>query len=55
MRCRQRSRAIANVGILEMNVLDMRARVATLSPREKEVFGLVTAGLMNKQIAAESG
>ena len=40
---------------LEMNVLDMRARVATLSPREKEVFSLVTAGLMNKQIAAELG
>jgi FixJ family two-component response regulator len=40
---------------LEMNVLDMRARFATLSPREKEVFSLVTAGLMNKQIAAELG
>jgi FixJ family two-component response regulator len=40
---------------LEMNVLDMRARFATLSPREKEVFSLVTTGLMNKQIAAELG
>jgi FixJ family two-component response regulator len=40
---------------LKMNVLDMRARFATLSPREKEVFSLVTAGLMNKKIAAELG
>jgi FixJ family two-component response regulator len=37
--------------ILEMTVLDMRARFATLSPR----FSLVTTGLMNKQIAGEIG
>ncbi len=41
--------------ILEMAALDMRARLATLSPREQEVFSLVAAGLMNKQIAAELG
>jgi FixJ family two-component response regulator len=41
--------------ILEMTVLDMRARFATLSPREQEVFSLVTIGLMNKQIAGELG
>ena len=41
--------------ILEMTVLDMRARFATLSPREQEVFSLVTTGLMNKQIAGELG
>jgi FixJ family two-component response regulator len=35
--------------------LDVRARLATLSPREQEVFGLVTAGLMNKQVAGELG
>jgi FixJ family two-component response regulator len=26
-----------------------------LTPREQEVMGLVTAGLMNKQVAAEMG
>jgi FixJ family two-component response regulator len=31
------------------------ARVATLTPREHEVFLLVLAGLLNKQIAAELG
>ena len=40
---------------LEMNVLDMRARFATLSPREKEVFSLVTAGLMNNRLQRSSG
>jgi two-component system, LuxR family, response regulator FixJ len=33
----------------------IRARVATLTPREFEVFRLVIAGLLNKQIAAELG
>jgi len=41
--------------ILETTVLDMRARFATLSLREQEVFSWVTTGLMNKQIAAELG
>jgi len=31
----------------------IRARLATLTPREFEVFRLVIAGLLNKQIAAE--
>jgi FixJ family two-component response regulator len=31
------------------------ARIATLTPREFEVFRLVIAGLLNKQIAAELG
>jgi FixJ family two-component response regulator len=34
---------------------DLKARFATLSAREREVMALVTAGLMNKQIAAEIG
>ena len=34
---------------------DLRALFATLTPREREVMALVTAGLMNKQIAAEIG
>jgi FixJ family two-component response regulator len=33
----------------------LRARYESLSPREREVMGLVTAGLMNKQVAAETG
>jgi FixJ family two-component response regulator len=36
-------------------VSDLHARFATLTPREREVMALVTAGLMNKQIAAEIG
>lgn len=31
----------------------IRARIASLSPREREVMGMVTSGLLNKQIAAE--
>jgi len=34
---------------------EIRARVATLTPREFEVFRLVIAGLLNKQIAGELG
>lgn len=30
---------------------DVRTRYATLTPREREVMALVTAGLMNKQVA----
>ena len=36
-------------------VEEIRARIATLTPRELEVFRLVIAGLLNKQIAAELG
>jgi FixJ family two-component response regulator len=34
---------------------DLRARFVALSPREQEVMALVTAGLMNKQVAARIG
>jgi FixJ family two-component response regulator len=34
---------------------DLRLRFETLSPREQEITGLVTTGLMNKQVAAEMG
>jgi FixJ family two-component response regulator len=36
-------------------VHDLRTRFESLTPREQEVIGLVTAGLMNKQIAAKLG
>ena len=32
---------------------DLRARFETLSPRERQVMALVTAGRMNKQVAGE--
>lgn len=34
-------------------IADLVGRYATLTEREREVIGLVTAGLMNKQIAAQ--
>jgi FixJ family two-component response regulator len=36
-------------------IADARARYETLTPREREVFGGVTRGLLNKQIAFELG
>jgi FixJ family two-component response regulator len=33
---------------------DLRAHFESLTPREREIMALVTAGLMNKQIAAET-
>ena len=40
----------------EANILsDLRARFRALTAREREVMTLVTAGLMNKQVAAEIG
>jgi FixJ family two-component response regulator len=37
----------------EKEVAEARAKFTALTPREQEVMGWVTAGLMNKQIAAE--
>jgi RNA polymerase sigma factor (sigma-70 family) len=34
---------------------DMRARFEALSPRERQVMSLITAGRMNRQVAAEIG
>jgi FixJ family two-component response regulator len=37
----------------EKSIADVRGKFTSLTPREQEVMGLVTAGLMNKQIAGE--
>jgi FixJ family two-component response regulator len=34
---------------------ELRARFESLTPRERDVIGLITAGLMNKQVAGEMG
>jgi FixJ family two-component response regulator len=39
----------------EHRVADLRVRLDGLTDREREVMGLVTAGLMNKQVAGELG
>jgi FixJ family two-component response regulator len=36
-------------------VAHLQALLETLTPREREVFALVSSGLMNKQVAAELG
>ena len=41
--------------VQEVAIRSLRARYASLSGREREVLGLVVAGLMNKQIGAELG
>jgi FixJ family two-component response regulator len=45
-RDRERRKAAEKIG-------SIRARVVALTPRERQVMGLVTAGKMNKQIASE--
>jgi len=39
----------------EARTEEIQARVKTLTPRERQVFTLVVAGMLNKQIAAELG
>jgi FixJ family two-component response regulator len=39
----------------EKDILDLRAKFRTLTPREKQIMALVTDGLMNKEVAARTG
>jgi FixJ family two-component response regulator len=39
----------------EKAISELSAKYATLTPREQEVMGWVTGGLLNKQVAAEIG
>ena len=39
----------------EKAISELRAKYETLTPREQEVMGWVTGGLLNKQVAAEIG
>ena len=41
--------------VTRRQVADARSRYATLTPREREVFALVTTGALNKQVAAQLG
>ena len=38
-----------------LTTVELRARYGTLTPREREVMGLVIRGLLNKQVAGELG
>lgn len=40
---------------LRQAAADLRQRLVTLTPREREIFAAVAAGLLNKQIAANLG
>ena len=48
----ERHRAIRKTG---KHLIDVKARYASLTPREQETAGYVAAGLMNKQIAGQMG
>jgi FixJ family two-component response regulator len=39
----------------QRNLAELRERYDTLTPREREVMGLVVSGMLNKQVAAELG
>lgn len=45
----------ADIRVARANAGDTRARLATLSPREREVMQHVVAGRLNKQIAVDLG
>ena len=39
----------------QAEMAELRGRYESLTPREREVMGLVVSGLLNKQVAAELG
>jgi FixJ family two-component response regulator len=41
--------------VLQSEMRQLRQRLATLTPREREVMDLVVSGLLNKQVGAELG
>jgi FixJ family two-component response regulator len=52
------SRALAADGArraVEGERARLRSRLATLTPRERDVFGLIVTGLLNKQVGARLG
>jgi FixJ family two-component response regulator len=52
--CRATERS-SNLQAANAALVSLKIRYATLTPRECEVFSLVAAGLLNKQVAAELG
>jgi FixJ family two-component response regulator len=51
-----RAIGLDRVALARRNVVaDLRARHASLTPREREVMGLVVQGMLNKQIAGQFG
>jgi len=52
------SRGLAAEGVrraVEAERVRLRSRLATLTPRERDVFGLIVTGLLNKQVGARLG
>jgi len=43
------------INSISRSLLEIRARLSTLTPREQEVLELVVAGKLKKQIAGEPG
>jgi RNA polymerase sigma factor (sigma-70 family) len=41
--------------VQQVRRLELEARFRSLPPRQREVFCLITAGLLNKQVAAQLG
>lgn len=52
---RRASERSFNLQAINAEIDALKARYETLTPREREVFSLVAAGLLNKQAAAELG
>jgi FixJ family two-component response regulator len=52
---RRASERSFNLQAINAEIDALKARYETLTPREREVFSLVAAGLLNKQVAAELG